>query len=120
MKKSTRFLKKVYEAADNVDECIDLIFDHINTLLITDQVEHETYDNETDLFHTKHYYTPNDKACDEIDEILDAVEIHRLPTAALLAFLTITAAPKQFLAKREAFYYKLYDVLPTGLFKGLE
>lgn len=107
MKESTKFLKKVYAAADkdNKDECIDIIFNYINDLLMQDA---ENY-TESEWF-----------KYDEIDEILERVDILKLPTFALLAFLTITAASKQYLAYRETFYYKLYDVLPYKLLKGLE
>lgn len=88
------FLEILYRKL-NVDFSIDMVFDHINNLLL-------------------------EKNFKEVNRILEDINIEQLQSFALLAFLTITIAAKDKLPSREVYYNSLQDILSPNLLKGLE
>jgi len=94
------FLDQVYLNTDQRDLCMDLIFDHINDLLL--QGDFET-----------------------CDEILEQLEIDKLSPCLMISFLTITVAARSKLKERNNLFHLMQQNimqqnLPEGLLKGLE
>lgn len=83
------------EELQDDDACIDHIFNSINEFLLSN------------MFGT-------------CDKILERVIVSDFTPTILIGFLTITAAAKDKLTKRNDFYLRVSEVVDKKLLKGLE
>ena len=77
-------------------------------------------DNEIDIIYDRIDDLLSDGKFNEVDNMLKNLDVNRIDEDEMLSYLTITAAAKNILLNRKAFFEKVKTKLSPEVLSGLE